>query len=104
MALLQAAIGSEKKQGPTFSMMSRETSRKLRLFSSGIRARRAPFSMAIRKGSARVYTGLMLPPAVFGGHLSRPEKSLHKVVHLGNSVTGYFFPNLRFSLHLAKCR
>jgi hypothetical protein len=51
-ALIAAVIGSEKNTGSTRSTMSPETSRKLRLFSNGTSARRAPLSMPTCKGSA----------------------------------------------------
>lgn len=60
-AFMAAVIGSEKKMGSTRSTMSPETSRKLRLFSSGTNARRAPLSMPTCKGSASDFTDLMLP-------------------------------------------
>jgi hypothetical protein len=41
-AFIAAVIGSEKNTGSTRSTMSPETSRKFRLFSSGISALRAP--------------------------------------------------------------
>ena len=44
-AFIAAVIGSEKKMGSTRSTMSPDTSRKFRLFSNGISARRAPLSM-----------------------------------------------------------
>ncbi len=44
-AFIAAVIGSEKNTGSTRSTMSPDTSRKFRLFSSGIKARRAPLSM-----------------------------------------------------------
>jgi len=49
-ALKAAVFGSSKKIGSTCSMMSPVTSRKFRLFSKGISARRAPLSIA---GAAR---------------------------------------------------
>ncbi len=45
-AFIDAIIGSEKNTGSTRSMMSPDTSRKFRLFSSGTNARRAPLSIA----------------------------------------------------------
>jgi hypothetical protein len=60
-AFIAAVIGSEKKIGSTRSTMSPETSRKLRLFSNGTSALRAPLSMATCKGSASERTDLMFP-------------------------------------------
>jgi hypothetical protein len=60
-AFMAAVIGSEKNTGSTRSTMSPETSRKFRLFSSGISAFRAPLSIATCNGSARDRIGLMLP-------------------------------------------
>src|SRR5208282_5749209 len=58
---IAAVIGSEKNTGSTRSTMSPETSRKFRLFSRGINARRAPLSMPTWSGSARDRTALMFP-------------------------------------------
>ena len=60
-ALTAAVMGSEKNTGSTRSTMSPATSRKWRLFSSGIRARRAPLSMPTCRGSAKERTALMFP-------------------------------------------
>ena len=60
-AFIAAVIGSEKNTGSTRSTMSPETSRKFRLFSSGISALRAPLSIATCNGSARDRIGLMFP-------------------------------------------
>src|SRR5262249_46269292 len=60
-AFIAAVIGSEKNTGATLSTMSPETARRLRLFSRGIRARRAPLSIATWSGSARDRTDLMFP-------------------------------------------
>jgi len=51
-AFIAAIIGSEKNTGSTRSTISPDTSRKFRLFSSGIRAFRAPLSIATCNGSA----------------------------------------------------
>ncbi len=53
-------------------MISPETSRKFRLFSRGINARRAPFSMAICNGSERVYTDFMLPWMLRSPRITNP--------------------------------
>jgi hypothetical protein len=47
IALVMAVVGSEKNTGSTFSAISPGTSRKFLLFSNGIKAFFAPFSMAI---------------------------------------------------------
>jgi hypothetical protein len=60
-AFIAAVIGSEKNTGSTRSTMSPETSRKFRLFSSGISALHAPLSIATCKGSAKDRIGLMFP-------------------------------------------
>src|SRR4051794_24415039 len=60
-AFIAAVIGSEKNTGSTRSTMSPDTSRKLRLFSNGTNARRAPLSMLTCNGSASVRTALMFP-------------------------------------------
>jgi hypothetical protein len=60
-AFIAAVIGSAKKIGSTRSITSPATSRKLRLFSSGMRARRAPLSMPTWSGSDRDFTDLILP-------------------------------------------
>src|SRR6266700_3162851 len=60
-AFIAAVIGSEKNTGSTRSTMSPETSRKFRLFSSGMSALRAPLSIATCSGSARDRIGLMFP-------------------------------------------
>ena len=60
-AFIAAVIGSEKNTGSTRSTMSPETSRKFRLFSSGISALRAPLSIATCNGSARDRIALMFP-------------------------------------------
>ncbi len=50
-----------KKTGSTCSMISASTSRKLLLFSMGIRARLAPLSLATCRGSTSERPGLILP-------------------------------------------
>ena len=60
-AFIAAVIGSEKNTGSTLSTMSPDTSKKLRLFSSGTNARRAPLSIATCSGSASVRRDLMFP-------------------------------------------
>jgi len=60
-AFIAAVIGSEKNTGSTRSTMSPDTSRKFRLFSSGISALRAPLSIATCNGSAKDRIALMLP-------------------------------------------
>ena len=58
-AFIAAVIGSEKNPGSTRFTMPPETSRKLRLFSSGTSAFRPPLSIATCKGSARDRAGLI---------------------------------------------
>ena len=63
--------------------MSPETSRKFRLFSSGINALRAPLSMPTWSGSTRDRIGLMLPWILRSPRISRPGQNrvlLHRRV------------------------
>lgn len=58
---IAAVFASPKKIGSTCSMMSALTSRKLLLFSIGMRARLAPLSLATCSGSVSERKGLMFP-------------------------------------------
>ena len=71
-AFIAAVIGSAKKIGSTRSTTSPETSRKFRLFSRGISARRAPLSMPTWSGSARDFTALMFPWMLRSPRIIRP--------------------------------
>ncbi len=71
-AFIAAVIGSEKNTGSTRSTMSPETSRKFRLFSSGISALRAPLSIATCNGSAKDRIALIFPWMLRSPRITRP--------------------------------
>src|SRR4029077_21118390 len=71
-AFIAAVIGSEKTTGSTRSTMSPDTSRKFRLFSRGISARRAPLSIATCNGSANERIDLMFPWMLRSPRMTRP--------------------------------
>jgi len=74
-AFIAAVIGSEKNMGSTRSTMSPATSKKWRLFSSGIGARRAPLSMPTCKGSVSRGAALMLPWMLRSPRITSPGRT-----------------------------